>query len=212
MKIQKSIPKKPIKASEQSLSQLLIGPEILFCIGFLLNLLFILTIAELLSIYYSPFPILGIFTITITIYFLFLTFLIFLSIYYPVELFIKNIKEWSQFFTCYKNSNINRIENIYKKPIKIIGTVRSISINELYRKKYDGFHQHFLIEIEDSREDIDVISLIERNPFHKTLPLVSESDRVMIIGEMKAILDDSNLIPDDNRISDIIIAYHIEKI
>jgi len=208
-----SMPKKPIKAWEQSINRSLIAPEFLMLLCFLLNLLIIFTIAELVNVYHiSPINILTTITIMTLIFLLYCSALCLLSFAYPVELFLKNIKEWSQFFNCYKNSNLKRIENIYKKPIKIIGKVRSISVDESYKKKYDSFHQHFLIEIEDSREDIDVFSLLERNPFRKTLSLVSETDRVTIIGEMKAILDDSNLIPDDNRISDIIIAYHIEKV
>ena len=69
----------------------------------------------------------------------------------------------------------------------------------------------FLLEIDDSRENIDVISLEEKKPLRKTKKILRESDELIIIGEMKSILDDDTLVPCDDRISEIILAYHIEK-
>ena len=136
--------------------------------------------------------------------------LLFLTIRRFLKFFIKNMISWNNFFNCYYGTSIKNLLISHNKLVKISGRCRAISINENFRKKYENFNQHFLLEIDDSKEDIDIISLKEKTNIIKYLPLVSESDEITIIGEMKSILDDENFSNGNNRIVDIILAHHVE--
>lgn len=80
-----------------------------------------------------------------------------------------------------------------------------------YRKKFDkDYNQHFLFDINDEDKPIDVISLEEITPLGDYHSIVRENEELVIIGELKSILDDEAIFKEDNRVSRLFIAHHIE--
>jgi len=127
-----------------------------------------------------------------------------------IDYFLRSIIEWRKFFEAFFND-----QNKDKSPgklIKIIGVCKAVSINEKYKEKFCNFNQHFLLHDSFDNQDIDIISLKEKNPLIGTKRIVKELNEIMLIGEMKYVLDDATLDPGNNRISKLIIAYHVEPI
>jgi len=125
-----------------------------------------------------------------------------------IDYFLRSITDWKNFFTVLFNDK-NK-DDSPGKLIKIIGVCKAVSINEKYKEKFCDFNQHFLLHDPLHNQDIDIISLKEKNPIIGTKRIVNELNEIMLIGEMKYVLDDTTLNPNDNRISKLIIAYHVE--
>lgn len=208
-KLKKNLPEKAKVGWEKSIYPFALVVEVFLCLDLLLNLVLLETSLDILSIENFS-MVLTFLAILIAIAIIADLYVGFFILSYPSTLFINNMIDWSKFFECYNGPTITELGEYPKSLIKISGKCRAISIKEKYRKKYESFNQHFLLEVDDSREDIDVISLEETNPFINTKPLVRESDNITIVGEMKSILNDEILFPNDNRISDLILAHHIE--
>jgi len=126
--------------------------------------------------------------------------------------FVTSIIYWKLFFDCYNNKPMTRLINGSNKLVKYVGKCKAVSINERYRKKIHMFNQHYLLEIEDSKEYVDVISLEEKNPLIFTKKYVKEGEEVKIIGKIKSSLEDETFFPNENRISEFILAYHTEPL
>ena len=125
--------------------------------------------------------------------------------------FTKNMIDWSEFIECYNSQPVNNVEQYREHLIKISGKCKAVSINEKYRNKFEDFNQHFLLEIGHSKADpIDVISLEEKKPLRTTKKIIRESDEIIIIGELKSVLDDETLKYNENRISPLLLSNHIE--
>jgi len=164
----------------------------LFSIGILANSMFL----------FSFFLFLLVFTIII----LALIPSIFLRSY--IDYFLRSITDWEKFFkTLFNDKNKDESPG---KLIKIIGICKAVSINEKYKENFCNFNQHFLLNDTLHNQDIDIISLKEKNPIIGTKKIVNELNEIMLIGEMKYVLDDTTLNPNNNRISKLIIAYHVE--
>jgi hypothetical protein len=208
-KLKYKYPKRIIWRWERSLTIFDIFPEIIFAYIFLS----IIVLSNLLSdiALISDFPETQRLLLVVVVIF---SIMILILANFILKLFsnsfIDNMIKWNEFFECYNGESITSIGNYYQQLIKVKGKCRALSIDEKYRKKHEFFNQHFYIEIDGAHEDIDVISLEEKTPFKKYTPLVSESDHIILIGEMKSILDDESLFPSENRISEIIIAHHVE--
>jgi len=187
---------------------------------FIFSFLFVFIILSIVIVGY----LLGLFVITkifslliITLFFLLPSILIIMMVCYTFlsdfsYSFVKNIFDWRKFFDCYNSPSIEHLLDSSDDLIKAEGRCRAISIKETYRKKIDSYNQHIYFELNSSKEDIDVICLEEKNPFYNSKKELVESDKIMLIGKIKSALDDEYFYPNDNRINDYILAYHVEKI
>jgi len=124
--------------------------------------------------------------------------------------FIKNMINWDEFFNSYQGAFSTYLNQSYGELIKIKGECTSISVNEKYQDKFEYFNQHFLLKVNGTEQLIDVISLEEKTSFRNYLPIVSEGNSLLIIGELKSILDDDFLVPINLRVSNVVIAHHVE--
>lgn len=205
--LKKTYPKREVAGWEKSILSFDLISELVLSYSFL-SFLFSL---NLLLIVIDP---QGVNTQIIIILIIFLyigTFFInFIYLNHLTASFIKNIVKWDEFFKCFNGPVMKKLGENHQKLIKISGKCKAISIDEKYREKFDGFNQHFLLTIDDSEETVDVISLEEKVSFKDSIPLVREFGEIILIGELKYVLDDEILNPHENRISKLILAYHIE--
>lgn len=123
--------------------------------------------------------------------------------------FVKSVIDWNRFIDRYNNQPIDCLSKESTNLVKIIGKCKALSINEKYRKKIHGFNQHYLLEIEKSKEKIDVISLEEKNPLIFTKKNIREGDEIKIIGKIKSSLNDETF-SSEERVSKYLLAYHTE--
>jgi hypothetical protein len=124
--------------------------------------------------------------------------------------FTRSLIDWKIFFNCYYENSSNKQEIENYKLVKLTGTCKAISISDKYRKYFYNYNQHFLLQLNNTEKNIDVVSLDEKNPFKFTKKMVSEGDKIEVIGKFKSSLNDESFSSKTTRISEYFITYHIE--
>ena len=208
-KLRKTYPKRTIYKWEKSMKIFDLVTEMVFSFVFLILLILLVLFMGIISISGSSnvqqsFLIIIIFMIAS----IFLMGYTYLKNY--AASFIENMIKWYEFFKCYNGKSTGISKKDYGRLIKLTGKCEAISINDKYRKKFDDYNQHFLIDINGEDKLIDVISLEEKTPLGDYYPIVRENNELVIIGELKSILDDEAVFKENNRVSRLIIAHHIE--
>jgi len=206
--LKKIYPKRKIAEWEKSILPFDIFSECMISFG-LFGFLIILNLY--LAVIDSKGSIIQSLTIIIIIFYVSILFIYFLYLKFLSDTYIKKIINWDEFFKCYTGSVTKKLDETHSKLTKISGKCKAISINEKYRDKFEYFNQHFLLQIDNSEDTIDVISLNEKIPFKNSETLVREFDEIIVVGEIKSVLDDDILKPKENRISKLILAHHIES-
>lgn len=207
-KTKSKYPKKEKKAWEKTIYSSTLIEELFLCYLFLLHILAISI--SLIIISEVPFDLkLGIVGM-ISLFWIIIVVVGHSPLSKLSEVFVKNMNDWNYFFEIYNGHPIKKLGSSSKQLKKISGKCIALSVNENYREKIENFSQHFLLEIDESKELIDVISLDEKKPL-KNKKIVEELDEIILIGRMITILDDENLHINKNRISKAIIAYHVEN-
>jgi len=141
--------------------------------------------------------------------FIFQVILTFPLIFFFMSEFVReivyNLFNWHLFFNIKYGTSNNNLNEL-NKLVKISGKCYAISCkNEFKEMMYDDFDQQFLLTVDECKQNIQVVRLLEKTPFFDSKNIVKENDEIFLIGEIRKIYEGWIKQEEEN----IFIAYHI---
>lgn len=118
---------------------------------------------------------------------------------------VDNLFNWHLFFNIKYGACDNSLNEL-NKLIKISGKCYAISCkNEFKEMMHDDFDQQFLLTVDECKQKLQVVRLLEKTPLFDSKNVVKENDEIFLIGEIRKIYE--GWIKQEEK--NIFIAYHI---